>query len=287
MKPFLKWVGGKSKIIDEVKARIPKRIETYYEPFIGGGSVLLSLLADDSFEIKHYVVSDANSRLINTYLRLQSNPEELIKHLTKLRQQYVSIAKINGPRKPSTEEEALESRETFFYWIRKKFNEKEDLDFEAAAMFIFLNKTCWRGVYREGPNGFNVPYGNYKSPMMFDESELRKISELIQNVTFTCQSFEVIGEQVTANDFVYLDPPYIPENSKSFTQYLKKDFTCHDELLRLCKFFQEKDIKFLMSNSCTDKTKETFGDFELETIVVPRRINSKNPGSTANELFIS
>jgi DNA adenine methylase len=163
----------------------------------------------------------------------------------------------------------------------------EKNDFKGSAYFIFLNKTCFRGVYREAKRGFNVPYGHYKSSIeIINESHIKSVSELIEKVEFRVSDFEESFKNVKKKDFIYLDPPYAPENTKSFVGYTANGFSLekHNELFKLCK-----DYNFVMSNSSTHLVTESFSDkekFEIKTILCRRAINSKNPESKTNEVII-
>jgi DNA adenine methylase len=155
-----------------------------------------------------------------------------------------------------------------------------------------MNKTCFRGLYREGPNGFNVPFGNYKNPAIMDEEHLREVSQLIQNVTFSCEDFNtfVNVSKLETNDFVYLDPPYAPENDKSFVGYNSEGFNedKHKELIAKCKELKDKKIKFLMSNANVKLITDAFPESEYKTLIIQckRSINSKNPESKTTEVLI-
>jgi DNA adenine methylase len=179
----------------------------------------------------------------------------------------------------------LKNDKELFYVYRTRFNEFKQNDVanvESSALFICLNKTCFRGLYREGPNGLNSPYGHYKSSSFFDEDSLRSISKLIQNVEFTSVSYENFLRDVKHQDFVYLDPPYAPETSSSFTKYNTSDFLDHESLFDFIK----KLPRFLMSNSAVKLVIDAFSDYEITTITCRRSINSKNPGATTNEVLI-
>ena len=298
VKPFLKWVGGKSQIMDEIMALFPKEIENYHEPFLGGGSVLLAVLSgtkQGKLEIEGKIhASDINSYLIELYKNIRDNPGEFIQEITKLTENYSKCKELKGERKPSSLKEALLSKESYYYWIRCEFNamsQEEKHSVAGSAIFLFLNKSCFRGVYREGPNGFNVPFGNYKNPGVFDEDHIRQVSELIQNVVFTTQSFEKSMKLAKTRDFLYFDPPYAPENTKSFVGYTAKGFPLekHEYLFKLCRRLTRKDIKFLMSNSASELVTESFPEPKYKTRIISckRSINSKDPSKKVNEVLIS
>lgn len=310
-KPILKWVGGKTQIIDEVISKFPKNINNYREIFLGGGSVLLAFLTEiknANIKVNDIYAYDLNSNLIDLYNNIKNNPKELFEETNKLKQEYEALfgniknlkdyeekfkkeenkrQKIN----PKTKKEAEKSPEHYYYWIRNEFNNNKNItNIQKSAMFIFLNKTCFRGLYRIGPNGFNVPYGNYIKPEIINEEHILEISNLIQNVIFTHMSFEDSINQVEPDDFVYLDPPYVPEKMESFVGYNADGFdeAQHIYLFELCNEMYNCGIKFLMSNSDDELVKNSFDKtkFIIKTIKCKRAINSKNPDATTNELLI-
>lgn len=293
IKPFLKWVGGKTQIIDEVTEKFPYTINNYYEPFLGGGSVLLALLCkqkEEKIKIRGKIIAnDINKNLINVYKTIQTDPHKLIEQLKKLCSAYNSIKEDKMSSKPKrglsvSEEDCLKSKEAFYYWIREKYNNSEP-NVESAAQFIFLNKTCFRGVYRESKNGFNVPFGNYTNPSIYDEEHIIEISKLIKDVIFTNESFEKVICEVKRNDFIYLDPPYYPENEKSFVDYNSTGFSeeMHKKLFQMCLNLK---CGFVMSNSDVKQVRDNFKDYNIDTIECRRSINSKNPSSTTNEIIV-
>jgi len=297
VKPFLKWVGGKTQIINDVIELFPKEMNNYHEPFLGGGSVLLALLSyKKSGEIKvngKIYASDLNCNLINLYKNIQSNPDNVIAEVQKLVKEFSNCKEGTVNRKASTLEEALTSQESYYFWIRQNFNSlsKEDrCSTRASAMMLFLNKTCFRGVYREGPHGFNVPFGNYKNPSIIDEEHIRLVSSLIKEVVFTECPFAYSLERTEAGDFVYLDPPYAPETDTSFVKYTSDGFTIenHETLFRMCEEMKAKNVKMLMSNSEVTLVKKAFPPHSYITKVITcrRAINSKKPGSKTNEVLI-
>ena len=274
MKPFLKWVGGKSQIINDVLNLFPSQIQNYHEPFLGGGSVLLGVLSSEKIHISGNIyASDLNINLINLYKNIQSNPEEVIKEVNTLLETFSNC-----------EEDYLN--------IRTKFNgltDKERNTPMASALLLYINKTCFRGMYRESKKtGFNVPFGNYKNPTIIDEEHIRNISKLIQPVIFTCCSFTESLSRVKKNDFVYLDPPYAPESETSFTSYTSDGFIIdhHKALFHLC---HEMPCKFLMSNADVSLVRESFPTpkYNTKTILCRRAINSKNPEAKTNEVLIT
>ena len=287
MKSLLKWVGGKSSILGEVFKYFPNEIENYYEPFIGGGSVLLHLLSSPDHHVKGNIYAcDANPVLISFYQNVQKYPDAMIEYTKKLISEFTSITGLVVNRNPSTIEEAMTSQESYYYWTRKQYNKYQDRESpELSAMFLFLNKTCFRGVYREGPNGFNVPFGHYKNPGIFDEEHLKEMSRLIQPVIFAHMTFEESMELPVDGDFMYLDPPYAPENKTSFVSYTASGFSLeqHKELFRLCR---DTPASFLMSNANVELVQEALSMYTINVIECRRAINSKNPAAKVEEVLI-
>jgi DNA adenine methylase len=293
-KPFLKWVGGKTQIITQVMDKFPKEINNYHELFLGGGSVLLALLSlqkkgDIKITGKVYAY-DVNPILIQVYKHIQSNKDDIFKYIEKYINEYDNLeGKTEVNRKPKNINEAKTSKESYYYWLRSKFNSIDKSTIEASALFVVINKLCFRGVYREGPNGFNVPYGHYKkTPVVITKTELDAISELIKDVEFKQSSFEESIKNVGKGDFVYLDPPYAPENSKSFVGYVKDGFSLemHAKLFSEIKNVASREGKFLMSNAKVELVTDTFKDYNCQDITARRAINSKNPAAKTTEVFI-
>jgi DNA adenine methylase len=299
-KPFIKWVGGKTQMIDKIVKKIPPEMENYHELFLGGGSVLLAILGlqrESKITIKNKIFAyDFNLALINTFRQIKINYKNVIGDILQLINEFGGIA-VNtfGQRgKPENinEETYKNSREHYYYWIRDKYNACEKNDTMAAAYFIFLNKTGFRGMYREGKRGFNIPYGlkdTKKIPGIIDNEVLKNVSSLIQNVEFIHADFEDSIKKIKGGDFVYLDPPYAPEKKNSFVGYTEAGFNLekHQKLFSEIKAFNEKNIRFLMSNANVDFVVEHFENYNREEILARRAINSKNPGKKAVELFIN
>jgi len=297
-KPILKWVGGKTQIIQDVITLFPSEINNYHEPFLGGGSVLLALLSyKNSGAIKihgNIYASDMNSNLIGLYKNIQSSPDALILEVNKLTTEFATCKGTTINRKASTLEEARTSPESYYFWIRSRFNalsKEERKSIPASAMLLFMNKTCFRGLYREGPHGFNVPYGNYKNPSILDEQHIRSISTLIHDVVFTDYSFQDALTKLTSGDFVYLDPPYAPENETSFVGYTSDGFNLenHKLLFKLCADMKEKNVKLLLSNADVTLVKQAFSSpaYTIKTISCRRAIHSKEPDKRTNEVLIT
>ena len=292
-KPFIKWVGGKTQIIHTITDKFPNSIFNYHEIFLGGGSVLFALLTlhkNNKIEIKNKIYAyDINKTLINMFKHVQKNKAQLFEFITKYIKEYDSINGIEIIIKPKTIEQAKTSKESYYYWIRNIFNNIDKDTVESSAIFMFLNKTCFRGIYREGPNGFNVPYGHYKkTPTIITKQELNKVSELIQNVEFIHSDFKNSIKNIKEGDFVYLDPPYAHENKNSFVCYVKDvfDINMHKSLFDEILKFDERKIKFLMSNAKVDFVLKKFKEYTCDEIVARRAINSKNHESTTIEVLI-
>jgi len=290
-KPFLKWVGGKTQIINDIISKLPKQINNYHELFLGGGSVLfavLSLQKQNKIIIKNKIYAyDININLINMYKNIQNNKDKLYNILKSYFKEYDNITGNIINRNPQNINDAKTSKESYYYWIRKKYNNIDKDSIECSALFIFINKICFRGMYREGPNGFNVPYGHYKkTPSLISEKEINYISELIKNVEFKHCNFIYSIKNVKEGDFVYLDPPYAPENSKSFVKYVEDGFDLKTHELLFIEIKKLKNIKFIMSNAKVDIVINSFKDYNCHEITARRAINSKNPGSTTTEVII-
>jgi DNA adenine methylase len=295
VKPFLKWVGGKTQILDKVLELFPKNITNYHEPFLGGGSVLLGILShikDNKIKVSGNIyASDINSNIINLYKNIQMTPEDFIKEITILIKEYSECNGSEINRTPKNKEEAMKSQESYYYWIRSQFNALTDkTTTSASAMLVFMNKTCFRGVYREGPKGFNVPFGNYKNPGIIDEEHIRQVSDMFKNVIFTAQSFQDSLIKVKKDDFVYLDPPYAPESDTSFVGYTADGFGLdeHNKLFEMTKNMTTTGVKWAMSNASVKLVKDEFKEPEYKTKIISARrsINSKNPEAKTDEVLI-
>jgi DNA adenine methylase len=295
-KPVIKWVGGKSQILNTVLELFPKEFNNYHEPFLGGGSVLIGLLMKQragSIEVNGTIyASDLNLALISVYQNIQSRPQALIEELTRIITQYTDAKQgtvVN--RDPVTMDDALSSEESYYYYIRKKYNSLPRETVTASAMFIFMNKTGFRGVYREGPNGFNVPFGHYLNPGIMDEAHILFISELVKDVVFMHRPYGEALSHVVAGDFVYLDPPYAPENDKSFVSYNACGFNLgeHINLFNQCLQMNEKNVKFVLSNSDVPMVKTMFLEplYKTKIVSCKRSINSTDPSAKTNEVLIN
>ena len=287
VKPFVKWAGGKSQLLNEIRAKYPETIDKYCEPFVGGGAVLLDVLAN--CHPKEVLINDINAELVNTYMQIKNNVDELINLLSDMQESF--WAKSDVDRKVMY----LAKRERF---NDLKVNGDEQINLEKAALFIFLNKTCFNGLYRVNSKGlFNVPMGAYKNPPICDAENLRLISQHLQNVQIKCGDYSECAEFIDENTFVYIDPPYRPLTATaSFTSYSENEFGDKQQI-ELGRFVDEisaKGAKVVASNS-DPKNADTGDDFfddlyssySISRVSAKRMINSKasNRGSI-NELLI-
>ena len=308
-KPFLKWVGGKSKLLNDILPKIPRKIKNYHEIFLGGGSVLLAVLSYKNqglLEISEKIYAyDYNKALINLFNSIKNNVEEVITILNGLKLEYASI-KINTNKKRWKSNIVLNfenyksTKEHYYYWIRKRYNNKKinnEYDSLLAAYLLFLNKIGFKGMYRENKDStLNIPYGfkdkadDATFPSIFDEKHLINISLLIKDVEFIHLSYKESLLKAVPGDFVYLDPPYVPITATSFTTYTVDGFTDenHKELFSMIKELDSKKIKFILSNHKAKLVVDTFDEkFNINYLVVRRSIHRKNPGETAKEVLIS
>lgn len=255
MKPIIKWAGGKRQLLGEILPLFPEKYERYIEPFIGGGAVLFAHAPRTA------IVNDLNSELINLYTVIKSDSDSLISVLS-----------------------TYKNEKEFFYEIRNQDREKDfkkKSRVERAARFIFLNRTCFNGLYRVNSRGeFNVPYGKYKSPIICNKELIKEISKYFNenDISFYNVDFEEIIKKSKQGDFIYLDPPYDPiSETSSFTAYDKNGFD-KEEQLRLRDALKEADercVKWLLSNSATDFIKDIYNDWNVVEIDANRNINSK------------
>jgi DNA adenine methylase len=296
MKPIIKWVGGKTQIVDKLLDAFPPVIDNYREIFLGGGSVLLELL--DRVKAGKIKVTgriyayDVNKPLVYVYKNIQSNHNELYRTIRGFIDEFGSCSGNDVNRAPVSIEDAKLSKENYYYWMRARYNRlssDEKTTVEGSALFIFLNKTCFRGVFRLGPNGFNVPYGHNANPEIINRVHLDEMHELIRDVVFECADFTVSMDagKIGKDDFVYLDPPYAPENARSFVGYTDKGFPLdqHNRLFGMCRSLK----KMMMSNADVALVRQNFPAEQYTTNVVSckRSINSKNPEAKTNEVIIT
>lgn len=296
-KPILKWVGGKTQIIDTVISNFPVEMNNYHEPFLGGGSVLFTLLSSIKNEIikvnGNIYAYDLNESLIYTYKNIQTQHNDVYNKLQEIITEFNKCGSGEINRKPENLEQAKKAKENYYYWIRSKYNDLCLTDKKSTlctAMFIFLNKTCFRGVFREGPNGFNVPYGHYKNPEIINKEHLEEVHQLIKNVVFECCDFNTSLTKTKPNDFIYLDPPYAPNTDTSFVGYTKDGFDIdqHNKLFNLIHSLTETNKKIMLSNADVELVRKNFTNekYNILSIICKRSINSKNPDAKAKEVII-
>ena len=248
-KPFVKWAGGKRQIIHELIKRVPEKFDTYYEPFVGGGALLFELMPEKA------VIGDVNYDLINAYLVIRDKVEELIASLKKHK-----------------------NEKDYYYAIRSL--DPNTLDpVERASRFIYLNRTCYNGLWRVNSKGeFNVPFGRYKNPKICDEENLRVVSEYLRsaNVKIVYGDYKETLKTAKEGDFVYLDPPYAPvSKTANFTEYAKNGFSLRDQE-ELADVFTELDKKgcyVMLSNSDTEFVKSLYKGYLIEKVRANRSIN--------------
>ena len=294
-KPILKWVGGKTQIMDKLIMNFPVEINNYREIFLGGGSVLLTILSyikNGIIKIEGNIYAyDLNEPLIYLYKNIQMYYNELYDILQNIIKDFNECGDGEINRKSKNITEAKIAKENYYYWIRNEYNKLTDKkSILCSAMFIFLNKTCFRGVFRVGPNGFNVPFGHYKNPEIINKEHLEEIHHLIQNVIFECCDFNTSLTFAEPNDFIYLDPPYAPETETSFVGYTENGFKIenHINLFNLIHNLTESNKKIMLSNADVSLVNENFTNekYNISSILCKRAINSKNPESKTKEVII-
>ena len=291
VRPFVKWAGGKGSLIPQITKYYPEDLKTgvidkYVEPFVGGGAVLIDIL--QKYDVKEAYAYDTNKDLINAYNVIKTEVNSLINKLKKYEDEYISLE--------------MEDRKKYYYDVRSEYNSSEikegKISLKRAAEFIFLNRTCFNGLYRVNQSGdFNVPMGKYKNPTICDEENLEALSKLIKNVEFICDDYQTTEEIVDKNTFVYFDPPYRPLSVTSgFTSYTKDDFDDEDQK-QLASYFRTldtKDAKLMLSNSNPKNVNEedTFFDdiysgFNIKELQANRMINANaNKRGKISELLI-
>jgi len=282
-KPFVKWAGGKTQLLGELASRLPlklkesKTIERYVEPFLGGGAFFFYLKSN--YEVKEAFLYDINVELIVGYKVIQKDIQDLISELEKIEREYIKLPE--------------DERKEYYYKTRDKYNQQQDtFDYEnynsdwikRAAYLIFLNKTCFNGLFRQNKKGkFNVPFGRYKNPTICDEENLLKVHEALKCTHIFAADFEESKNFITKDTLVYFDPPYRPlNNTSNFTSYDKDGFTDEDQI-RLSDFYKEMDKKgafLLLSNSDPknvdindDFFDSLYADYKIERVNAKRFIN--------------
>jgi DNA adenine methylase len=267
---IVKWAGGKKQLLEQFKLLYPKKFNDYYEPFVGSGAVFFYVRLHDGK--RKYFISDNNKDLINVYQSVRDDVEGLI-----------DLLKVHKKKHHENSKE-------YYYEIRKAFN-SNSTGIERAAQLIYLNKTCFNGLYRvNSKGGFNVPIGSYANPAILDEKSLRLANKLLNNVEINCMTFEETESYPQKGDFVYLDPPYHPIKTSSFTSYTKEDFTAKDQE-RLAGYYKKLDkrgCQVMLSNSDTEFIKTLYADYNLYGVKASRMINCNgNDRGKINEVVVT
>ena len=290
VRPFVKWAGGKGSLISQLNNFYPFELENgiirkYVEPFVGGGAVLIDIL--QKYDIKEVYAFDINIDLITCYNVIQKNVEYLIEELDKKQNEYLKLE--------------MDERQKYFYSVRKEYNSyklEKELDIKRASEFIFLNRTCFNGLYRVNKNGeFNVPSGKYKNPTICDSKNLRNLSYLIRNVYFEYGDYKKSSKYIDDKTFVYFDPPYRPLSvTSAFTSYTKEDFNDENqkELARYYEELHRKNAKLMLSNSNPKNVnkedtffEEIYKGFNINEVFAKRMINADSAGrGKISELLI-
>ena len=269
LKPFLKWAGGKRQLLGEIIERIPHTFENYIEPFLGGGAVLFAL------QPKRALINDINASLIHTYMTIASEPQQFIVKIKEL------------------DSRIAEGGKEYYYFIRELYNGKlmrEEFDLELAALFVFLNKHCFNGLYRVNAKGlFNVPYNNSKKASI-DEEVIFEVSKYLKDLTLCLGDFEDACKTAKEGDFIFLDSPYAPLNPSSFESYTKEGFDMESHV-RLSKLFDnltQKGCYCMLTNHNTEFINDLYGNkgYKMDVVSVKRMINSDASKRTGEEIII-
>ena len=287
-KPFLKWVGGKTQLLPEIRKRYPETVIKYCEPFVGGGAVLFDVL--QTFHPQEVLINDINPELINLYETVRDNCDELVKLLKTFQTEYLETAQ------EKRQQLYIGKRDTYNHFILEN-NRQNNL--EKAALLIYLNKTCFNGLYRVNKKGlFNVPFNRAVNPLICDEENLRECSALLQNVQMHVGDYSYCREFIDANTLVYIDPPYRPlTETSSFTSYNEDEFD-DDKQITLGKFIRDiaKEDAFVIASNSDPKNSNEQDDFfdklykgfTIIRIHAARMINSNaNKRGPINELLIT
>lgn len=283
-KPFLKWAGGKRQLLNIIEEYSPSNIHTYIEPFVGSGAVMFDILAKMP-NIERIVINDINSDLTNTYHIIRDYCEDLINILQYLQEEYY---------KKSNEERSI-----MYYTIRDEYNKRNGSKLRMAALFIFLNRTCFNGLYRvNSKNLFNVPFGKYINPKICDTVNLRQVSDALKKVEIKNNDYADLIEYISEGCFIYLDPPYKPiSETSTFNSYYTGEFD-DSEQIRLrdfCDTINKKGAKFMLSNSDpssvnpeNDFFDRIYSKYKIKRVKAKRNINSKaDKRGEINELLIT
>lgn len=267
MQPVIKWAGGKRQLLCELKKGMPNDIGRYVEPFFGSGALFFDLLPERA------IINDNNSELVNLYLQIRENPQKLMKALDKLQKGF------------PTEET---SQDTYYYNQRERFNRKinkEDLTVSDAALMIFLNKTCYNGLFRVNASGkFNTPYGKRKTLNLYNKDNILECSEALKNVKILQGDFEEACKGLKKKDFVYFDSPYF----ETFDTYQKNGFPKeeHERLAKLYKRLSDRGIYCMLSNSDNEFIKDLYKEYSIEIVPVKRMINCNGKKRTGTEIIV-
>lgn len=267
--PFVKWAGGKRQLLTQIKERMPEKYNRYYEPFVGGGAVVFELLPEKA------IINDINRALINAYKKICYETEDFIKEVNSL------------------DSEMWEDGKKYYYLLREHYNDKlmrEEFDIELAALFVFINKHCFNGLYRVNGKGlFNVPYNNSRKKSI-DSDSIRKISGYLKKVTILEGDFERACENAKKGDFIFLDSPYAPLNPTSFESYTKEGFDVesHQRLANLYDDLTAKGCYCMLTNHNTDFINELYGSkgYRMDVVSVKRFINSDASKRVGEEIII-
>lgn len=290
IKPFLKWAGGKGQLLEEIQQHYPfnKKINKYAEPFVGGGAVLFDIL--DKYELDEVYINDINEDLINTYRCVKKYVDDLIFLLDEIQGEFI-------PKGTEERKEYYLKQRDAFNNISVSYDENQNL--KKAALMIFLNKTCFNGLYRVNRKGyFNVPMGAYKKPLICDEINLRNVSKKLGNVTIACGDYRESYKFIDKNTFAYFDPPYRPlTETASFTAYTEGGFGDKEqkELSEYIKTLDAKGAKVVVSNSDPKNINERdnffdeiYSSLQIARVTANRMINSKGKSrGKISELLIS
>lgn len=253
---FLKWAGGKRRILPLIEEFFPNKFEKYFEPFLGGGSVFFHIKS--KYNPSECIISDTNIDLINVYLHVRDNPRDLIKQLSRFKDRH---------------------SEEFYYDVRGRFNKFKYSDIERSAAFIYLNKTCFNGLYRVNrKNEFNVPFGQIRNPGIYDEEVIYSASELLSDkVKIKHQDYNAVLKTAGKGDFVYLDPCYDPLKRTSFAHYTPERFseTDRDKLHIFIESLRKRGTKVVLSNNDIPQIRKLYSSYNIHEILAPRSIGSK------------
>lgn len=267
--PFVKWAGGKRQLLSQIKTRMPETYHHYYEPFVGGGAVIFELQPANA------LINDINRALMNTYEQICNVPDEFLRAVNRF------------------DEEIWEDGKAYYYSLRERYNDKlmkEEYDVELAALFVFMNKHCFNGLYRVNGKGlFNVPYNNSRRASVNEEA-IRDISKYLQKITIEKGDFENACADAGKGDFVFLDSPYAPLNPTSFESYTKEgfDIESHRRLAKLYDELTARGCYCMLTNHNTALINELYGDkgYKIDVVSVKRMINSDARGRVGEEVII-